>query len=232
MLTKRQSLILEKIIKDYIRLAQPISSQFLKKRHNLSISPATIRLEMQCLTEEGYLSQPHTSAGRIPTDKGYRFLVDKLLREKDGSNGPEQHLDMIEKTLEKERENIFRFAAHLTKVLSEASTTLSIVHFLGSDFFWKEGWEEVLREPEFEEKRRILKFAKFLGNFESNIDSFVVGPEIKVFIGRENPFPRAKDFSIISSRCHFPNEGDGVVALLGPKRMSYDKNINLLSGLV
>ena len=79
-ITLRQGQILEKITREYIRLARPVSSQLLEEKYKLGICPATIRIEMQRLTDEGYLYQPHTSAGRVPTDKGYRFFVDNLLK--------------------------------------------------------------------------------------------------------------------------------------------------------
>ena len=75
-LTLRQADILDSVISEYIRLAEPISSQHLEKRYDFGVSPATIRNELQALSEKGYLAQPHTSAGRMPTDKGYRFFVD------------------------------------------------------------------------------------------------------------------------------------------------------------
>ncbi len=78
MITDRQADILNEIIKEYIKLASPVSSHSLEKKKGLNISSATIRNEMQKLTDEGYLCQPHTSAGRLPTDKGYRFFVDQL----------------------------------------------------------------------------------------------------------------------------------------------------------
>ena len=80
--TERQQKILNTIIEEYINSAQPISSQLLEKKHNFGLSPATIRIEMQKLTDAGFLYQPHTSAGRVPTDEGYRFFVDDLLEKK------------------------------------------------------------------------------------------------------------------------------------------------------
>ncbi|MFC1630230.1 hypothetical protein ACFL06_01695, partial [Patescibacteria group bacterium] len=81
-ITERQENILNKIVKEYVQSAQPVSSKLLEKKGNFGISPASLRIEMQKLTDNGYLLQPHTSAGRIPTDKGYRYFVNKLLTEK------------------------------------------------------------------------------------------------------------------------------------------------------
>ncbi len=74
MLSERQEHILHSLIKEYIDSASPISSDLLKKRGSLNVSPATIRNELQELTQLGYIMQPHTSAGRVPTEKGYKVF--------------------------------------------------------------------------------------------------------------------------------------------------------------
>lgn len=78
MLDERKLTILRAIVTDYVSSREPVGSQALVKRHNLQVSPATVRNDMAVLEEEGYITQPHTSAGRIPTDKGYRLFVDRL----------------------------------------------------------------------------------------------------------------------------------------------------------
>lgn len=79
MLSERQKMILSAIVDDYIRSAEPVGSRSISKRGGVAFSPATIRNEMSDLEELGYLEQPHTSAGRIPSEKGYRYYVDHLL---------------------------------------------------------------------------------------------------------------------------------------------------------
>jgi heat-inducible transcriptional repressor len=79
MLSERQKMILSAIVDDYIRSAEPVGSRSISKRGDVAFSPATIRNEMSDLEELGYLEQPHTSAGRIPSEKGYRYYVDHLL---------------------------------------------------------------------------------------------------------------------------------------------------------
>ena len=77
-ITDRQKGILNTLVEEYISSAEPVSSKELQKKHDFGVSPATIRNEMQRLMDAGFISQPHTSAGRVPTDKGYRFYVDNL----------------------------------------------------------------------------------------------------------------------------------------------------------
>ncbi|MGA5581741.1 heat-inducible transcriptional repressor HrcA [Streptomyces thermodiastaticus] len=78
MLSERRLEVLRAIVQDYVGTEEPVGSKALTERHNLGVSPATVRNDMAALEEEGYIAQPHTSAGRIPTDKGYRLFVDKL----------------------------------------------------------------------------------------------------------------------------------------------------------
>ena len=78
MLDERSRTLLKTLIERYIADGQPVGSRALVERHNLGVSPATVRNDMAVLEEEGYITQPHTSAGRIPTDKGYRLFVDRL----------------------------------------------------------------------------------------------------------------------------------------------------------
>jgi heat-inducible transcriptional repressor len=78
MLDDRKAAILQAVVQEYIETAQPVGSNRVARQHGLNVSPATVRNDMSVLEREGYLAQPHTSAGRIPTDKGYRFFVDQL----------------------------------------------------------------------------------------------------------------------------------------------------------
>jgi heat-inducible transcriptional repressor len=78
MLDDRKAAILQAVVQEYIETAQPVGSNRVARQHGVNVSPATVRNEMSVLEREGYLAQPHTSAGRIPTDKGYRFFVDQL----------------------------------------------------------------------------------------------------------------------------------------------------------
>jgi heat-inducible transcriptional repressor len=83
MLTERQARILELVIGEYVEHAVPVGSQYISEKYQLGVSPATIRNDMGELEAQGYLTHPHTSAGRVPTEKGYRFYVETLMREED-----------------------------------------------------------------------------------------------------------------------------------------------------
>ena len=233
-LTQRQEKLLNTIIGEYIELAQPVSSQCLEKKYDFGICPATIRIEMQKLTDNGFLCQPHTSAGRVPTDKGYRFFVDELLEKEigDGFDGlTTGGFDKLTTSwFENEIKDNIKFIQSITKNLAHISGALALNYLDKEKVFWKEGWEEILKEPEFGEKDFVVNFVDFLENFENNIGDFEINSGIKVYIGKENPFKGAKDFSLISAKYHLPNE-EGIISILGPKRMAYDKNISLINSL-
>ena len=78
MLEERRLAVLRAIVEDYVATHEPVGSKALVERHNLGVSPATIRNDMAALEDEGFIAQPHTSAGRVPTDLGYRLFVDRL----------------------------------------------------------------------------------------------------------------------------------------------------------
>ncbi|MFH1967945.1 MAG: DeoR family transcriptional regulator [bacterium] len=121
-ITERQEKILDALVREYICWAEPVSSKLLKQRADLSVSPATIRNDFQELTEAGYIAQPHTSAGRVPTEKAYRYFVDKLFE-----NEQKLFSNFIFAEIENARkqiENELKLAEELTKSLEQMSSTL------------------------------------------------------------------------------------------------------------
>jgi len=123
-LTERESLILNSLVESYVTNATPVGSRTLAKKHDLGISPATIRNVMNDLEDLGYLSQPHVSAGRIPTDKGYRFYVDSLMRIKTLAK---RDRNLIEKNLLKISVDVTDILASASQVLGKISTQLGVV---------------------------------------------------------------------------------------------------------
>ena len=224
-ITSREEKILECIVREYIKTAQPISSEFLQKKYNFDICPATIRIEMQKLAEKGFLSQPHTSAGRVPTDKGYRFFVDRLFKKGITDFKINDWIDI-------ETENLISFIQRLTKKIAFFSHSLVLSYLEKEKIFWQNGWHEVLKQPEFVEKKYLINFTEFLEFFEKNIEELKINSEIKVYIGKENLSKKGKDFSAIVTKCHLPAAEKIILSLLGPKRMDYDKNIGLINSLI
>ncbi|MCZ8518693.1 MULTISPECIES: heat-inducible transcriptional repressor HrcA [Paenibacillus] len=126
MLTERQRQILSAIVDDYIRSAEPVGSRSISKRGNVGFSPATIRNEMSDLEEMGFLEQPHTSAGRIPSQKGYRYYVDHLMAL--ASTAQEFHeVDLIKRFFADKMQEMERIIQQVAMILSNMTSYTSIV---------------------------------------------------------------------------------------------------------
>jgi len=223
-LKERQKDILLKIVKDYVNLVQPISSKFLKEKYKLPVSSATIRFEMQRLTQDGFLFQPHTSAGRIPTDRGYRVFVDELLKE-------EPKEIQIKNYLKEKFEDEFCFLRSLLKDLSQLSNVFVSAYVKKRGWYFEEGWKEVLKEPEFCERDCLFQFTLFAKKIEKIIQRWELNSELKVWIGREIPFKEGGKFSLILCNTILPELGKIIISFSGPQRMDYNKNISILKAL-
>ncbi|MDP3883232.1 MAG: DeoR family transcriptional regulator [Candidatus Staskawiczbacteria bacterium] len=135
MITERQEKVLNALVKEYICGAEPVSSKLLKERGDLDVSPATIRNDFQELTEMGYIAQPHTSAGRVPTEKAYKYFVDKMF-----ANREDIISDFILKEIagaRKQIENEMKLAEELMRSLSEMSLALNLPETPEKDTFYK-----------------------------------------------------------------------------------------------
>ncbi|HTX79052.1 MAG TPA: heat-inducible transcriptional repressor HrcA [Longilinea sp.] len=123
-LTERQKFLLTLMIHEYIRLAQPIGSQALVERYKLEMSSATVRNELAALDEMGYLRQPHTSAGRVPTEEGYRYFVSRLIRD---TNLPESTRSTISHQFYQMREDVEQWVRLAASVLANQTRVASLV---------------------------------------------------------------------------------------------------------
>ncbi|TBL70425.1 heat-inducible transcriptional repressor HrcA [Paenibacillus thalictri] len=130
MLTERQKQILSAIVDDYIRSGEPIGSRSISKRGNVGFSPATIRNEMSDLEEMGFLEQPHTSAGRIPSNKGYRYYVDNLVHFHHTSD---QDVDVLKHFFAEKIQEMEQVIQQVAMILSQLTNYTSIV--LGPEVF-------------------------------------------------------------------------------------------------
>lgn len=222
-LDARKEDILGFVVRDFVRTAFPVSSGRISEKRIANGSPATIRNIMLGLDEDGYLYQPHTSAGRVPTEKGYRYFVDNLMELKATEFEIRHRLDTILEGLDLEREIDSTFE-NLSIALSNHLRLFSGIGFLdvGEKFFGK-GLAEVLRAPEFTERNLAAEFADFTESIAKNLAGF--GKET-----RENfePTFRIHGFGAVS--VFFDDEDFGRCAIFsaGPKRMNYEKAVSVL----
>jgi heat-inducible transcriptional repressor len=123
-LSERQKVILTLVIHEYIQSATPVGSQTLVNRYKLDMSPATVRTELAALTERGYLRQPHTSAGRVPTEEGYRYFVSRLIR---ASDLPDTTRRTISHQFYQMRHDVEQWVRLAASVLAHQSRAASLV---------------------------------------------------------------------------------------------------------
>ncbi len=215
---ERRKKILKAVVREYQKTGQPVASQLLLERYHFDFSPATVRAEMLELDEEGYLRQPHTSAGRVPTDKAWRLLVNEYIDEDLIRNEKAVVRQKIDNWQEESSKETAQFLSECTRSLGISVSFGQLMDFHGSGFRW------LVDEPEFEEDelKNILKcfdslegeFNKFFGDLED---------EVAIFIGHENPIKQLRQCSLMVSG--FEKDGErGVLGILGPKRMNYQKN--------
>ncbi len=229
-LQERQKKILSCLIKEYINLCKPISSEWLDKKFNFEVSPATIRRDFAKLTTEGFIERPYISSGRVPTDKGYRFYVDHLVSV---STYWERKGKEIVEDLEREFSNFYLFLEKLAEITAEISSLLTLTKLSEDEFSFQEGWHKVLKEPEFKETSITEGFAEFSQHLEERFEKEELGLQkgLKVEIGKEIGLSQAKNFSLILLRFDF-DEREVLMALAGPKRMRYSKVISYLKGIL
>lgn len=220
-MNSRQQEILIAIIEEYVKTAEPVGSEELARIYHFPMSPATIRNVMGELEQDGYLYQPHISAGRIPTDKGYRYYVDFLVLEM-------QLLDEEKESILKEyKKEINR----LEDALEETSEIIStITHYAGivslldwQDKFFYKGISHILEQPEFqnfEKTRLLIKIIEDKQNLLEIINRDFK-EKVKVYIGHELECPEMESCSLVVSSYRLKDKPLGRLAVLGPARMEY-----------
>lgn len=225
----RKKKVLQAIVKHFIETAQPVGSQTILISYRFHVSPATIRNDMMSLEHEGYIFQPHTSSGRVPTDKGYRLFVDEMA---DYQTARQEALKTLKEVslkykAEKVREKLYDAVSLLARATACASfaTTPDNPH----TFFL--GMSNVLRQPEFLENSirasEVIEILEKGDNFVNTLASLDVNDKIRTFIGEENILSQIQSCSIIVTK--YNKDGfTGYLGILGPKRMNYPYNIVLL----
>ncbi len=222
MITDRTAEILNAAIGEFIKTGEPVSSSWLYEYYDFGIKPAMIRLELEKLSDEGYLEQPHHSAGRVPSDMGYEFFANRILA--------------AEKSFFDFRpiKNLFarRALAGLAEFLSDELTLLGVASSGGE--VCKEGIENLVERPVWETpdaiKRIVRDFAELderLGKAEKKLKR---SAEPQVFIGKKSPVTKSNDLAVVAG--DYKIDGEDIFLLaIGPKRMDYRKTLKIFKNL-
>ena len=214
-MTERQKQILSSIIEQYAEVASPVGSSLLAKV--FGVSSATIRAEMAELERLGFIHQPHTSAGRVPTDKGYRFYVNIL------NESPQA---LPESRAQKALTARVQHAGQPERMIRNAVDTLvELTHNLGlatiGNQLYISGLSNLFGQPEFIGGNQVQQVARLLDNLEPWLREAAPNEPLSVYIGQENPIGRAAGVTLIISRFRSPFSDRSYIGTLGPTRQQY-----------
>ena len=248
-ITPRQKEILSQIIEEYAETASPVGSVTMAKLFN--VSPATIRAEMARLEVLGLIAQPHTSAGRVPTDAGYRFYVNELSRAvevseeaprmtetprfemrfevpgvkllEDGGLTRGKHVLEVRVGSQSRADAAIRGAVD---ALVELTGNLGLATIGGQ--LYLSGMSKLFTQPEFGDTRRVQAVAKLLDNLEPWLREAAPGEPLNIFIGQENPIGKNSEVSLIISKFRSAFSDRSYIGVLGPTRQNYSRVMTLV----
>lgn len=235
LLTPRQGQLLNRIIEEYIASAEPVSSKTIESGGQFDVRSATIRNEMADMEDVGLLAQLHTSGGRVPTAKAYRFYVNALIAN-EGLAVTHAMRRRVDEALQgidlKDPETVNKT---LARIVGELSGNLVMANMSEREDAYKVGLSNMLAFPEFREIDRVVGLTEFFDQFESMFErmhSSMWGhndTDTKVMIGTESPYRQIHDETVIVSRYRLPKGHQGTLTLVGPMRMDYRKNLGLMT---
>lgn len=222
----RSQKILESAIQGFIDTGEPISSSWLFDNYDFGIKPAMIRLELEDLSEKGYLEQPYHSAGRVPTNKGYEFFAELAIENAElGVHG------LIFEHLKKlfSRRDWKDFIAQVSEELG----LFGVVGDTKEGAAYGEGLENLVGELETDSREEIKSVIKDCLELQHNVFDAAerLSDEVlRVFVGRRNPFLRNENLSLVASEYKL-EDGEVILLTIGPKRMDYRKTIKIFKNL-
>jgi transcriptional regulator of heat shock response len=227
---ERQTQLLSSLVEQYIETGRPVGSATLAELLGLSISSATIRTDLQELDQLNYVYQPHTSAGRVPTDHGYRYYVDHVVAAA-LARAEQQHIRQAFENLYREYRQWPRTA---TKLLASLAHTVVVAAAITSPDVEEAGMSELLGQldqNELDTAREISTIVEAIDRQAANLARRLPADSI-IFIGEENPLLPARYTSLIVRKAMLPGGQTALLMVAGPKRMSYQRNRALLDCVV
>lgn len=224
-MTERQRLILAAIIEQHAEIAAPVGSVMLAKL--FGVSSATIRSEMAKLEEMGFIIQPHTSAGRIPTDAGYRFYVNSLNdAHAEDPQLPDRSARAIEARVSTHGNRADRAIRSAVDSLVELTQNLGIATI--GDELYLSGIGNLFSQPEFMHGEHAQQVARLLDNLEPWLREAAPNEPLNVYIGAENPIGKSSGATLIICRFRSPYSDHSYIGVLGPTRQNYAKVMRLV----
>lgn len=222
MLSNRQKKLLQAIITEYVKTAQPVGSELLVEKYELDVSSATVRSEMLELDAQGFLEQPHASSGRIPTEQTYQFFVSEGFKVKKITQNQQNKLTQTVKNCQDQNKR--QGLKDLAKSLSALSGELILLAFQDNDFYYT-GLTNLFSQPEFRNQEIVCNISAVIDHLDARLAKVFhkVDDQARIFIGSQNPIDQ--NLSLITVKI---SQKGPLIALLGPMRMDYVQNVALL----
>ncbi len=198
----------------HIKTAEPVGSALIAEEYLTEVSGPTVRNWMQELERHGFITHPHISAGRVPTERGYRFYIEHLLAERTVSAKHQKELAHIGRGRDESA------VKALAKKSAELSGEAVVVGFTRNDVYYT-GLSNIFAKPEFTDHESVVSISSIIDHLDevmSDIENQLDG-DISVLLGSDNPFGDACG-SILTLA-----SGGMVIGMLGPMRMDYGQNI-------
>ena len=220
-MTQRQQAVLAAIIEQYAEVAAPVGSVTLAKLFN--VSSATIRAEMAKLESMGYITHPHTSSDRVPTDKGYRWFVNNLgENDRPVVNRGARAIDIRVRSAG-EPDQAIRSAVRSLVELTQNVGLATI-----GESLYVRGFANLFDQPEMEDFASAREVASLIDNLEPWLREAGLNQPLSVYIGRENPIGKSSGCTLIISSFRSPYSDRSYIGVLGPTRQDYRTVINLV----
>lgn len=223
MINERQVQILSAIVEEYIETAQPVASKTLVDKFDLDVSPATVRNDMAALEAHGLLRQPHTSAGRVPTEDGYRFYLKTCAR-------PQGTIKICAplRQITIRRVDTKRLMREMAQTLVKLSGETAVTS-INNEWNHYAGLSRLFQKPEFGDVDSLRELSFAIDRFDKVMRQVFdeLDDDVSVWIGGENPF--GKQMASVLLKYHIADNQIGILGLVGPIRMDYSKNIKLLT---
>lgn len=225
---QRQFELLKVIVQEYIRTAHAVSSKQIAEALGFDVSSATVRNDMAELEEQGYIHQPHTSAGRIPTEKGYQYYIQYFLQPKELKPRQREVLQQaVVSDISQQERTLYNLLQAVASLSNEA-----VFFSTEGDRPQLMGMSRILRQPEFLEDRELTvavseafdRMDDMMGDFAKVLDA-----ERQVLIGKDNPLQ--SDCAVVVTCIKLPGKPRTMVGIFGPMRMDYNRNVAILDTL-
>ena len=216
----RKEELLSLIIENYTRTAEPIGSKFLAENTDLGLSGATLRNEMRDLEEEGYLTHPHTSAGRIPTEFGFRYYVEKIMK----TTAPTKKVKKAILEKKGSHEQSTKQIKAIAKFIAEQGGCAVIIA-LNKDTIYYTGISNLFSQPEFRDFSHTMSVSAMFDQCEDRINDLYESSHSKgtsILLGNKNPLGQACGAVLV----RFGE--NSLFTILGPMRMDYGRTVGIL----